>query len=306
VTLNSIAPTAESQIFCGSGTVANLVASGTALKWYDASTGGSTFALTDPLTTGIYYVTQTIDGCEGPRTSVGVTVNTTQSPTATSTQAFCASATVGNLVSNGTDLKWYNDVGTLLTLSSGLSSGTYFVSQTLNSCEGPRTSVAVTVNTTAAPTGAATQSLSSLLTISSIVVTGTNVVWYASSANAAAGTNPLPSTTPLTNTTYYATQTVGGCTSATSLSVTITTLANQGFELDSIKIFPNPSTSNFITITSSIHEDIDIEVYDIFGKHILSQKVIYNILDVSDLHSGIYLLKISQKEKTTTKKLIVK
>ena len=76
VTLNSIAPTAESQIFCGSGTVANLVASGTALKWYDASTGGSTFALTDPLTTGIYYVTQTIDGCEGPRTSVGVTVNT--------------------------------------------------------------------------------------------------------------------------------------------------------------------------------------------------------------------------------------
>ena len=239
--------------------------------------------------------------------AVTLTVNTTAAPTA-SAQSFCNSGTVAGLTASGSGLQWFLAAtgGTALATTTALATGNYFVSQTLNSCEGPRTSVAVTVNTTAAPTGAATQSLSSLLTISSIVVTGTNVVWYASSANAAAGTNPLPSTTPLTNTTYYATQTVGGCTSATSLSVTITTLANQGFELDSIKIFPNPSTSNFITITSSILDDIEVEVFDMFGKHILSQKVIYNILDVSDLHSGIYLLKISQKEKTTTKKLIVK
>jgi hypothetical protein len=239
--------------------------------------------------------------------AVTLTVNTTAAPTA-SAQSFCNSGTVAGLTASGSGLQWFSAAtgGTALATTTALATGNYFVSQTLNSCEGPRTSVAVTVNTTAAPTGAATQSLSSLLTISSIVVTGTNVVWYASSANAAAGTNPLPSTTPLTNTTYYATQTVGGCTSATSLSVTITTLANQGFELDSIKIFPNPSTSNFITITSSILDDIEVEVFDMFGKHILSQKVIYNILDVSDLHSGIYLLKISQKEKTTTKKLIVK
>jgi hypothetical protein len=239
--------------------------------------------------------------------AVTLTVNTTAAPTA-SAQSFCNSGTVAGLTASGSGLQWFSAAtgGTALATTTALATGNYFVSQTLNSCEGPRTSVAVTVNTTAAPTGAATQSLSSLLTISSIVVTGTNVVWYASSANAAAGTNPLQSTTPLTNTTYYATQTVGGCTSATSLSVTITTLANQGFELDSIKIFPNPSTSNFITITSSILDDIEVEVFDMFGKHILSQKVIYNILDVSDLHSGMYLLKISQKEKTTIKKLIIK
>jgi hypothetical protein len=212
-------------------------------------------------------------------------------------------------MASGTGLQWYSVAtnGTALDSTTALATGDYFVSQTLNSCEGPRTSVAVTVNTTAAPTGDATQSLSSSLTISSIVVTGTNVVWYATSANAAAGINALPSTTPLTNTTYYATQTVGGCTSLTSLAVSITTLANQDFELDSIKIFPNPSTAgNFVTITSSIKEDIDVEVFDILGKHILTQKVISNILDVSNLHSGMYLLKISQKERTTIKKLVIK
>jgi hypothetical protein len=264
-------------------------------------------ASTTALATGTYYVSQTLNSCEGPRTSVAVTVNTTAAPTA-SAQSFCNSGTVAGLTATGTGLQWYSVAtnGTALTSTTALATGTYYVSQTLNSCQGPRTSVAVTVNTTAAPTGAATQSLSSLLTISSIVVTGTNVVWYASSANAAAGTNALPSTTPLTNTTYYATQTIGGCTSATSLAVTITTLANQEFELDSIKIFPNPSKTNFVTITSSVHEDIDVEVFDMFGKHILTQKVKYNILDISDLNSGIYLLKISQKEKTTIKKLMVK
>ena len=239
--------------------------------------------------------------------AVTLTVNTAAAPTA-SAQSFCNSGTVAGLTATGTGLQWYSVAtnGTALISTDALTTGTYYVSQTISSCEGPRTSVAVTVNTTAAPTGAATQSLSSLLTISSIVVTGTNVVWYASSANAAAGTNALPSTTPLTNTTYYATQTIGGCTSATSLAVTITTLANQEFELDSIKIFPNPSKTNFVTITSSINEDIDVEVFDLFGKHILTQKVNYNILDISDLNSGIYLLKISQKEKTTIKKLMVK
>ena len=240
--------------------------------------------------------------------TITITVNTTAAPTA-SAQSFCNSGTVAGLTATGTGLQWYSAAtgGTALATTTALATGDYFVSQTLNACEGPRASVAVTLNTTAAPTGAATQSLSSSLTISSIVVTGTNVVWYATSENAAAGLEPLPNTTPLTNTTYYATQTVGGCTSLTSLAVTITTtLANQDFELDSIKIFPNPSTGNFVTITFSINEDIDVEVFDILGKHILTQKVISNILDVSDLHSGMYLLKISQKERTTIKKLVIK
>ena len=308
LTVNTAAaPTASAQSFCNSGTVAGLTATGTGLQWYSVATNGTALISTDALTTGTYYVSQTISSCEGPRTSVAVTVNTTAAPTASS-QSFCNSGTVAGLTATGTGLQWYSVAtnGTALTSTTALATGTYYVSQTLNSCQGPRTSVAVTVNTTAAPTGAATQSLSSLLTISSIVVTGTNVVWYASSANAAAGTNALPSTTPLTNNTYYATQTIGGCTSATSLAVTITTLANQEFELDSIKIFPNPSKTNFVTITSSVHEDIDVEVFDMFGKHILTQKVKYNILDISDLNSGIYLLKISQNEKSTIKKLMVK
>ena len=86
----------------------------------------------------------------------------------------------------------------------------------------------------------------------------------------------------------------------------ISALSTTNFELDSIKIVPNPSTSNFVTITSSLNEDIEVVVFDVIGKQISSQKLYNNKLDVSVLKSGMYLLKISQKEKTTTKKLIVK
>jgi len=86
----------------------------------------------------------------------------------------------------------------------------------------------------------------------------------------------------------------------------ISAMSTTNFELDSIKIVPNPSTSNFVTITSSLNEDIEVVVFDVIGKQISSQKLQNNKLDVSELKSGMYLLKISQKEKTTTKKLVVK
>ena len=86
----------------------------------------------------------------------------------------------------------------------------------------------------------------------------------------------------------------------------ISALSTTNFELDSIKIVPNPSTSNFVTITSSLNEDIEVVVFDVIGKQISSQKLQNNKLDISELKTGMYLLKISQKEKTTTKKLVVK
>ena len=72
------------------------------------------------------------------------------------------------------------------------------------------------------------------------MVVGTNVVWYASSTDAATGQNPIPASQLLANTTYYATQTVSGCTSTTSLAVTITTLANQDFDMTQFSYYPNP------------------------------------------------------------------
>ncbi len=80
-------PTASSQTFCGTATVASLVATGTVLKWYDVSTGGTALSSSTALTTKTYYVTQTLAGTESARTAVSVIITpaTTTGSTSVST-----------------------------------------------------------------------------------------------------------------------------------------------------------------------------------------------------------------------------
>ncbi|WP_298151231.1 hypothetical protein, partial [Flavobacterium sp.] len=68
-------------------------------------------------------------------------------PTA-SPQTYCAGAMVSDLTATGTAPLWYTAPtgGTALTATTVLATGTYYVSQTINSVESARISVAVTIN----------------------------------------------------------------------------------------------------------------------------------------------------------------
>jgi hypothetical protein len=75
---NPSAPSASAQSFCSasSPTVTNLSATGSNIQWYDASTNGNLLANATSLSSGNYYASQTVSGCESAtRTSVAVTVN---------------------------------------------------------------------------------------------------------------------------------------------------------------------------------------------------------------------------------------
>ena len=103
------APTGTaSQSFSSGATVANLAATGTAIQWYAASTGGSPLASTTALTNGTtYYATQTVNGCES-QSRLAVTATVTN-PVTTATVTTTAPASVastsatlgGNVTSDG-------------------------------------------------------------------------------------------------------------------------------------------------------------------------------------------------------------
>ncbi|MTH14819.1 DUF11 domain-containing protein, partial [Flavobacterium sp. LC2016-01] len=223
---SSSAPVASAQSFCVAENkiINNLIATGSNLKWYNALTGGTQYAGTETLVTGNYYVSQTANSCgESARTLVAVTINDIPSAPTASSQVFCGTdqKTVNNLVATGTNLKWYNQLtgGTLYDGTEILSSGSYYVSQT-NSCgESARRMVVVTVNNTAAPT-ASSQSfcLPDAKKVSNLVPTGTGIKWYSASTG---GTLYTGSET-LTTGTYYVTQTSNSCESVrTPVAVTI-------------------------------------------------------------------------------------
>ena len=69
-------------------------------------------------------------------------------PPVTSTQIFCNSAKVANLIPGGSTIKWYSTLtsGTALHTTIALTTATYFVTQTTNTCESRRIGVTVTIN----------------------------------------------------------------------------------------------------------------------------------------------------------------
>lgn len=226
------APTASSQSFCSGATVANLTANtvaGATVSWYSVATGGTALAGTTALTTGNYYVSQTLGDCESTRTTVAVTVTTASVPAAPAAQSFCSGATVGNLAataSAGGTLSWYNvpTGGSALAPGTALTSGNYYVSQTIGACQSNRATVAVTISNPSAPTASA-QTFCGGATVSGLTASGASGAtfnWY----NVATGGTALAGTTAVATGTYYVSQTTGTCESPrTAVAVTVNTVA---------------------------------------------------------------------------------
>ena len=74
--------------------------------------------------------------------------------------------------------------------------------------------------------------------------------------------------------------------------------------LTDVKFYPNPLNGNKLYIDAN--QELNIEIFNILGKRIISDEVNSNknYLNLSNLNSGIYLIKISNNNQTITKKLI--
>src|SRR5258705_13082432 len=109
VNKTTAAPTGNAtQTFCSASnpTVADLTATGSNIKWYDAASGGNLLAGTTALVNGNhYFASQTTTGCESvTRFDVTVVITTTPAaPTGNATQTFCSASnpTIASLAVTG-------------------------------------------------------------------------------------------------------------------------------------------------------------------------------------------------------------
>ncbi|MDX1278745.1 T9SS type A sorting domain-containing protein, partial [Oceanihabitans sediminis] len=61
-----------------------------------------------------------------------------------------------------------------------------------------------------------------------------------------------------------------------------------------------------VTITSTSQDAMNVQVFDILGKQVKNETLTNNTLNVSNLKSGVYIVKITQNNASTTKKLVIK
>ena len=160
------APTGDAaQSFCSSPipTVADLVAVGTSIQWYDAAVGGSLYLSTDALVDGNhYYASQTVSTCESAA-RLDVTVSITTAPdagTASITDAtICAGSTTTASSTQAGGLWSSSDLGVATVdantgVVTGIGAGTATLTYTVSGagvCLGTDDVTTVDVTVTAAP-----------------------------------------------------------------------------------------------------------------------------------------------------------
>ena len=75
---------------------------------------------------------------------------------------------------------------------------------------------------------------------------------------------------------------------------------------NSFTIFPNPASEDIIHILSEEDGLKKISVYNLLGQQIIDTTIVNDLLTVSSLKGGVYILKIRQGKYSATKKLVIK
>lgn len=77
-------------------------------------------------------------------------------------------------------------------------------------------------------------------------------------------------------------------------------------EKSSFKLYPNPAVNGVVYITTTNNSNKEIIIYDVFGEIVLTDRITSNTLNISRLVSGVYMLQVTEGNKTMTRKLVVK
>lgn len=241
VTANTPAPTVTSPVnYCQNATASQLTATGTNLLWYTTATGGTgTATAPTPSTNAIgstsYYVSQTQSCGESPRAVIVVNVSAVPAaPGVMSPLTYCQNVTAPALTATGTNLLWYTvatggtgsaTAPTPSTATAGTT--TWYVSQSNNGCESPRSSITVNINAApSAPTVTTPVTYCQNATAVPLTATGAALLWYTTATGGTgSATAPTPSTANAGSTNYYVSQTISGCESPRAvIAVNITGL----------------------------------------------------------------------------------
>lgn len=163
--------------------------------------------LTTISNTGTYYVQIVTDQCSSNRQPVHITIVGNVNVTVVSSQTFCDTATVANLIATPSNvlgtIQWFASSESLIPLdiNTELVNGTtYYVNQVLHGCSSVK--LPVTVQILSTPNALVTSEITvcSNTVISNVVVENQSLLrWYAS----ATSTTPLSGQLILTSGTYY-------------------------------------------------------------------------------------------------------
>lgn len=81
--------------------------------------------------------------------------------------------------------------------------------------------------------------------------------------------------------------------------------SNQVNAIAGLKIYPNPVVNGILFISTDANANRSVTVFDVLGKQVLNTTTSTNTINVSQLNTGIYIVRITEEGKTATRKLVI-
>jgi len=76
--------------------------------------------------------------------------------------------------------------------------------------------------------------------------------------------------------------------------------------IEGLNLYPNPVSNGKVYISTKNDSEKEIIIFDLLGKKVLQASISSKELNVSNLNSGVYIIKITENNASATRKLIVK
>ena len=77
-------------------------------------------------------------------------------------------------------------------------------------------------------------------------------------------------------------------------------------EIAGFKLYPNPVLADVVYVTTEKNNIKEVRIYDVFGELVHTDRLTTKAMDISRLAPGVYVVQVTENEKSITRKLVVK
>lgn len=77
-------------------------------------------------------------------------------------------------------------------------------------------------------------------------------------------------------------------------------------DIEGFTLYPNPTINGKIFISTAQNAPKTVHIFDVLGTQVLQATILGKEVNVSSLDKGVYILRVFEKDKVATRKLIIK
>ena len=91
-----------------------------------------------------------------------------------------------------------------------------------------------------------------------------------------------------------------------SISFAFSQQAQVSGDIEGFKLYPNPTINGKVFVDTTLDAPKAIHIFDVLGTQVLQTTILGKELNLSNLNKGVYILRVIEKDKVATRKLVIK